>query len=55
MSIETHLEQLKAKHRALSDRIEIEQRSPASDDLQIRALKRQKLQIKEEITRLQAH
>lgn len=52
MSLSTHLDQLKQKHEALSKHIEDEQRRPGSDDLQITELKKEKLQIKEEIERL---
>ena len=54
MSLSSHLMQLKQKHEALSRRIEEEERRPGSDDLQIRAMKRQKLLLKEEIVRLSA-
>lgn len=52
MSISAHVQELKRKHEALSDQVELEQRSPGSSDLTIAELKRQKLRIKEEITRL---
>lgn len=52
MSLSTHLDQLKQKHQELSKFIEDEQRRPGSDDLQITELKKEKLQIKEEIERL---
>ena len=54
MSLSSHLMQLKQKHEALSRKIEQEQQRPGSDDLQIKAMKRQKLLLKEEITRLSA-
>lgn len=52
MSVSAHVEELKRKHGALSEQVEKEQRSPGASDLQIADLKRQKLKIKEEITRL---
>lgn len=52
MSLASHLMQLKQKHEALSRKIEEEEQRPGSDDLQIRAMKRQRLLLKEEITRL---
>jgi len=55
MSLSSHLEQLREKHEALSRKIEEEQRRPGSDDLVITAMKRQKLLLKEEITRLSTH
>lgn len=55
MSLSSHLQELKKKHQNLSDSVEVLQRSPATDDLEIAKLKKQKLQIKEEITRLSTH
>ena len=52
MSMSSHVQELRKKHSALSDRVEEAQRSPSTDDLEIRALKREKLRLKEEITRL---
>ena len=55
MSIQSHLQELRKKHEALSAQVEAAQRSPGVSDLEITALKKQKLQLKEEITRLSAH
>ncbi len=52
MSLSSHLEQLKKKHQNLSAEVEAAQRSPGTQDLQIAELKKQKLRLKEEITRL---
>ncbi len=52
MSASTHLQELRKKHENLSMLVEAEQRSPASDDLRITELKKQKLKLKEEISRL---
>ncbi|MEE9428601.1 MAG: DUF465 domain-containing protein [Paracoccaceae bacterium] len=52
MSLSSHLKELRKKHQNLSDKVEAEQRSPGSDDLQVSNLKKEKLKIKEEITRL---
>ncbi|MCP4207462.1 MAG: DUF465 domain-containing protein [Shimia sp.] len=54
MSVSAHLEELKRKHEALSDQVEQEQRAPGSSDLDVAELKKQKLRLKEEITRLSA-
>ena len=54
MSASSHLSQLRQKHQALSKKIVDEQQRPGSDDLQVTAMKRQKLLLKEEITRLAA-
>ncbi|WP_299756597.1 DUF465 domain-containing protein [uncultured Boseongicola sp.] len=52
MNLGSHLKELRNKHDTLSQEIEQAQRSPAFEDIQITALKRQKLKIKEEIERL---
>lgn len=52
MSVVSHVQELKKKHQSLSDAVEVEQRSPSSDDLWVLELKKQKLRLKEEITRL---
>ena len=49
MTMSSHLQELRKKHQSLSDQVEQAQRSPATDDLQIRELKKQKLHLKEEI------
>ncbi len=55
MSLSSHLQELKKKHQSLSEHVEVLQRSPASDDLELAKLKKQKLMLKEEITRLSTH
>ncbi len=52
MSLSAHLDELRRKHRMLSDEVEQAQRKPATDALTIAQLKKQKLRLKEEITRL---
>ena len=52
MSVASHVEELRKKHQALSDAVEKEQKRPGSSDLDIAAMKREKLRLKEEITRL---
>ena len=54
MSLSSHLTELKKKHEHLSNEVEIAQRSPGMDGLEIATLKKQKLKIKEEISRLSA-
>ncbi len=53
MTTSSHLQELRKKHRILSEQVEAAQRSLSSDDLQITELKKQKLRIKEEIARLE--
>lgn len=52
MSLGTHVQELKKKHANLAHQVEQAQRSPGTDDLEIRNLKKQKLRLKEEIERL---
>ncbi|MEL6127388.1 MAG: DUF465 domain-containing protein [Pseudomonadota bacterium] len=52
MTVASHLIELRKKHEALSEKIELEQRSPGADDLELKAMKVQKLKLKEQITRL---
>ncbi len=54
MTLTSHLQELRRKHEALSQKVEEAQRSPGSDDLEIAEMKKQKLRLKEEITRLTA-
>jgi hypothetical protein len=53
MTVASHIAELKKKHDNLSQMVEAAQRAPAVDDLQIAEWKKQKLRIKEEISRLQ--
>lgn len=52
MSLTTHVEELRKKHRALSDKVDAAQHAPATDTLELARLKKQKLHLKEEIARL---
>lgn len=52
MSVESHLDQLREKHKGLDARIKEEERRPSVDSVELRSLKRKKLQVKEEIKRL---
>jgi hypothetical protein len=54
MSLQTHLSELTAKHKALDLQIEEELAHPSSDDLAIAELKRKKLKLKDEIARLES-
>lgn len=55
MTTASHIETLRRRHESLSELVEREQRSPGADALRIAALKKQKLHLKEEITRLSTH
>lgn len=52
MSLLDRIESLKARHAALESAIEMETRRPQPDDSQIADLKRQKLRIKDELSRI---
>ncbi|MFT5064443.1 MAG: hypothetical protein ACJAXK_000084 [Yoonia sp.] len=52
MSLSSHVQELKKKHQNLSDSVEVMQRSPATDDAEIAQMKKQKLMLKEQISRL---
>lgn len=49
MALEQRLRELDARHRDLDMIIENEARRPAADEMRLRAMKRQKLKLKEEI------
>jgi len=53
MSPDVHLAELKAIHQALEDEISDALAHPSTDDTKIAELKRRKLQVKDEIARLQ--
>ena len=52
MSVESHLAELERRHEALKREIHEAQTHPGFDELEISALKRRKLQIKDEIAQL---
>ena len=55
MSLSSHLEELRKKHQSLSNAVEAAQRSLSTDDLEIARLKKQKLHLKEEMSKLGSH
>lgn len=54
MTTEGHIEALARRHRELDRKIEDEMTHPSHDDLYIAGLKRKKLEIKDELAKLQA-
>ena len=52
MAIESHLAELQRRHQALEQEISEALAHPSTDDLKIAELKRRKLQVKDEISRL---
>ncbi|EYD72048.1 YdcH family protein [Limimaricola hongkongensis] len=55
MSLTSHLEELRRKHQTLSQEVEVAQRTPSTSDHEIAQMKKRKLMLKEEITRLTPH
>ncbi len=53
MTIQAHLAELERRHRALENELAEAMVHPSTDDLKIAELKRRKLLVKDEITRLQ--
>lgn len=54
MSMASHLSALEQKHRTLEQLIEDELSRPSADEVRVRELKRQKLKLKDEITRIRS-
>ena len=52
MAIQSHLAELERRHRALEQEISEALTHPATDGLKLAELKRRKLHVKDEITRL---
>jgi hypothetical protein len=52
MSLQSHLVELKRRHAALEREIADALAHPSTDDLALRELKRKKLQLKDEIARM---
>ena len=52
MSIESHVAELERRHAALEAQIREAVSHPSADSLEIADMKRRKLQLKEQITRL---
>ncbi|UWR34141.1 DUF465 domain-containing protein [Sulfitobacter sp. W027] len=52
MALSAHLDTLKRKHQAMSEAVESAQRAPGMDDLKVASMKKEKLRLKEEISRL---
>ena len=53
MTIEARIRELGNRHRQLDETIQREIVRPASDPLQVKEMKRQKLRLKEQITSLE--
>ena len=55
MSLQGHIVELQRRHEALKKEIEEEQLHPQTDEMKLVELKRKKLQIKDELTKLQGN
>ena len=53
MALEAHVDELSTKHRNLDKLIQEEESRPAVDNVRIHELKRQKLILKDRLTRLE--
>lgn len=53
MTVVNHLTVLHRRHAELEDKIRAWQQHPGADDLELQDLKKRKLQVKEEIARLE--
>ena len=52
MSLTSHIHELKRKHADLEQAVEAAMRAPGASDVEIKHMKKEKLRLKEEITRL---
>lgn len=52
MSLNSHIQELQRKHQTLSAQVEAVEHAPGADHLKVAALKKEKLRLKEEISRL---
>ncbi|GLI21576.1 MULTISPECIES: YdcH family protein [Xanthobacter] len=52
MSIQSHLQELKRRHAAIEQELNREMNSPASDPLRVAELKRKKLVLKDQMSKL---
>jgi len=52
MALQSHLTELERKHQALEREIQDAAAHPSTDDVRVAELKRRKLQLKDEITRI---
>lgn len=52
MALESRIRELDSRHRDLDVAIKAEARRPAADELQLQAMKKQKLRIKEQLDAL---
>lgn len=55
MNLQAHVESLTAKHAEIEEIIAREEHRPCPDTLRLAQLKKQKLRLKEEMTRLVRH
>lgn len=54
MSVNAHIQQLEQKHKMLESELASLSASPSASDLELLKVKREKLRLKDEISRLQS-
>ncbi len=54
MSLQSHLSELNSKHQALESQIDNAHNHPSVDSVELARLKRRKLQLKDEMTRIES-
>lgn len=55
MNVSSHLQELQRRHETLGRKIEVAEKRPGSDSIELTSLKKQKLRLKDEIERLRGH
>jgi len=54
MSLQSHLSELNSKHQALENQIDNAHNHPSVDSVELARLKRRKLQLKDEMARIES-
>ena len=54
MSVDAHIQQLKQRHQSLESELSTLKTSPSVSDVEIAEVKRQKLRLKDQISRLKS-
>lgn len=55
MSVQSHIESLENRHNQLQQMIDVERVRPAPNNLELTRLKKEKLRLKQEISKLRIH
>ncbi len=54
MSVEAHIQQLKQRHQSLEAQLDTLSSSPSASSIEVSEVKRRKLRLKDEISRLES-